>query len=457
MIQQDAQQRNAYNSPVKPTHTIVSQMAYLTGVPKRIFENEYDSAQIEVYNNLEKNKMARIIRNLCRLRTAFEEGYKEIWKRMTMDYQSISSMSDLIPYECLKELLDDGIPIQKNNCTANQYIININRLISDRINNCKGVFSNWVEWEYIKKLFIMPDGFTEAGISEAAKVYYAHRLWYPYQVYINWTPSDEGNIFHSDPKFMTLLYKWNGDTFRDFHRVTDASDNTRESIYMFLEDSQKVIMAVDCENADPFKLCSTLRGLDHERLSSITKIVLYDDIHASTAWQSLESYINIPIERILVERVHQGKSLVDPSLIGGIYREFYKNEIDSFILVSSDSDYWALITGLPEARWLVMIESEKCGPTMKQALQGANIFYCYMDDFDPAQSAEFVNLVIVRQANETLKEQVSINLRALLQTIYHSMRVTVSEAEEKQFYAKYLKMLKLEVSPDGDIQLALRR
>lgn len=59
----------------------------------------------------------------------------------------------------------------------------------------------------------------------------------------------------------------------------------------------------------------------------------------------------------------------------------YKNDVDSFVIVSSDSDYWGLISSLPDAHFLVMIEREKCGPDMKEALADSGIFYCYLDDF----------------------------------------------------------------------------
>lgn len=45
----------------------------------------------------------------------------------------------------------------------------------------------------------------------------------------------------------------------------------------------------------------------------------------------------------------------------------YKNDVDSFVIVSSDSDYWGLISSLPDAHFLVMIEREKCGPDIRSA------------------------------------------------------------------------------------------
>ena len=54
------------------TYELVSKVAYLIGVPLRIFQNEHEPPKIEIYNRLEQDKNARIIRNLCVIRTAIE-------------------------------------------------------------------------------------------------------------------------------------------------------------------------------------------------------------------------------------------------------------------------------------------------------------------------------------------------------------------------------------------------
>lgn len=94
-----------------------------------------------------------------------------------------------------------------------------------------------------------------------------------------------------------------------------------------------------------------------------------------------ESYTGIPVEHILIERIKQNKSLVDIKLTARACKEHYQNEVDSFVIVSSDSDYWGLISSMPDAGFLVMIEREKCGPDMKATLADAGVFYCYLDDF----------------------------------------------------------------------------
>ena len=57
------------------TYDIVSKVAYLIGVPKKIFENEHEPPKIEIYEVLDKDKSARIVRNLCIVRAAIERNF----------------------------------------------------------------------------------------------------------------------------------------------------------------------------------------------------------------------------------------------------------------------------------------------------------------------------------------------------------------------------------------------
>ena len=57
-------QKKAYTDYENSTYTVVSKVAYLIGVPKRIFENEYEPPKMEWYEKLHADKNARIVRNL---------------------------------------------------------------------------------------------------------------------------------------------------------------------------------------------------------------------------------------------------------------------------------------------------------------------------------------------------------------------------------------------------------
>ena len=52
------------------TTEIVSIVAFLIGVRKQIFENPHEPPQLDVYERLQQDKRARIIRNLCAIRSS---------------------------------------------------------------------------------------------------------------------------------------------------------------------------------------------------------------------------------------------------------------------------------------------------------------------------------------------------------------------------------------------------
>lgn len=438
------------------TYTVVSKVAFLIGVPKRIFENEYEPPKMEWYDKLHADKNARIVRNLCVLRTAIERNFRSIYQKMRYDICNLHSLPDYIPQDSLQELMYDGITIEKANCTPSQYIININRYINDRINNCKNLFPLWLKWEYIRALFIMPNGLSEAGAKSAASDYYAHINTYPYQVYMNWAYADAGNILYNDKKFVSILYEAHEDYFTDLSKVSDAGNLTKAGIYRFLERSEKVVVVVDCENSDPYKLYATLNNLDQEALlNKISKIILYDDIHTTSAWKILEKFTQIPIEHILIERIMGNKSLVDIRLTTGTCREYYQNNVDSFILVSSDSDYWGLISAMPEVRFFVMVESLKCGPAIKNALIDAGISYCYIDDFCTGNSNEIKIAAVLAEVRQALDQSFHLNIQDVLQDAYRATRADMTTAEKNQFYDRYIKNMKIVIAPNGEATIEL--
>lgn len=440
------------------TYEIVSKIAYLIGVPKRIFENEHEPPKTEVYERLEQDKAARIIRHLCIIRTAIERNFKHINEKMRFDYTSIYNLPEYIPPDSMTQLSADGVNfVRKRSKKLCHHVIEINKLIADRINNCKKLFPLWLNWQYVKNLFVMPNGLTEDGTKAAADIYYSHLLFYPYQVYINWTPKEEGNILYNDKKFVTLLYQWNNDYFTEYSKVSDAGSYVKGSIYEFIESSEKVVIVVDCENSDPYKLCATLRNLDRQYTKKISSIILFDDVHAASAWRILESFTAIPVEHMMIERVKQNKSLVDVMLISRTCQEHYKNNVDSFILVSSDSDYWGLISSLQDARFLVMIERESCGPDLKNALSDAGIFYCYIDDFYSGNTEDIKQGALFKEMYRYIDNAVRLNIFEMFDEAIRTTRIEMSSAEKQQFISQYVKTMQMRITDSGDVVLEFKR
>lgn len=439
------------------TYVIVSKIAYLIGVPKRIFENEHEPPQLEVFSQMENDKNARIIRHLSICRTAIERNFKYINEKMRMEYKTILSLPQFVPSDSINQLLADGVSfIKKSSTRLSDHIVEINRLISDRVNNCKQLFPLWLNWQYIRELFIMPNGLCEKETKAAADIYYDSLRLYPYQMYINWSPHDEGNILYNDKKFVTLLYRWHNDDFTEYSKVSDAGGYIKGSIYDFIDDSQKVVIVVDCENSDPYKLSATLRRLNRAYTDKITSIILFDDVHTATAWSILERFTTIPVEHILIERIKQNKSLVDIRLTARACQEYYENKVDAFIIVSSDSDYWGLISSLPKAQFLVMIEHDKCGPDMKAALVNSGIFYCYLDDFYSGDSEELKTNAIFQEMRNYMEKAVRLNVNDMFNDALRVTRIEMTPTERQQFYDKYIKTLQLSISNSGDASIVIK-
>ena len=301
----------------------------------------------------------------------------------------------------------------------------------------------------------MKDGLTEAGTKTAANTYFTNLECYPYGIFINWNPQPNGNFLYNDKKFVTLLYQWHNDYFTDYAKVSDAGSFVKSSIYEFIDDASKVVMAVDCENSDPYRLCATLKGLDPEVLAKIQKIMLFDDVHTVNAWRILESHTDIPVEHVMTERVKTTKSLVDIELTAMTCREHYRNLVDSFILVSSDSDYWGLISTLPDARFLVMIEREKCGPDMKAALANSGIFYCYIDDIYDGNSESIKKNALFNEIYRKLDEALHLNVNQMFDEALTATRIDMAPAEQRQFFEKYIKKMHLVFDEDGNVSIEL--
>lgn len=438
-------------------YDIVSKVAYLLGIRESIFENENEPPKPEIYKALELNKKARIIRNLCLLRTQMERGYKKIQNAIHQEGKSILGIPNLVSTNAMQSLSDDGIGIYTYTRDANKFIMFLNENIKSRINNCRDIFPGWISWDYLSKIFIMPYGTTEQGITEAAKSYYENMNFYPYQYYMNWPAEDEGNILANDRRFVTLLYNWNGDEFQDLSMVSDVSERTKANIYTFIEKSEKCVFIVDCENSDPYRLCAAIKNLEPDRLEKIEKIILFDDVHAASAWELLSSYITIPVEYIMIERLKDNKSLADVRVAARTCKEYYSNDVDSFVLVSSDSDYWGLIEELPDANFIVLLEHEKSSYALKEALIKKDIFYCYIDSFYAGDAEDIKMEAIQRELASSINASLELNLYDLMKEVLHRTRIDMTEDEAKSFVKRKVKSkIGIEVQDDGEVKLEYR-
>ncbi|MBR0141286.1 MAG: NYN domain-containing protein [Ruminococcus sp.] len=435
---------------------LVATIAYMIGVKKHIIEQCYDEECHDTLQKLYAHQPATIIRYLCKIRTTLLQKFKKTDDEMRFNLKNLDKL-DWYDRDNIRQLEKWGINLIQVNYRSEKYMIDIAKLISENIDKCSDLFYDWVNWSYIRDLFCIPRYNKKGVMKQEFEKYMSNIDKYPFQMYIHWQPVDSGSILYTDGKFLGVLYHQHDDHFDDYTKYRDAHIETKNNIYDFVEQSNRAVIAVDCENSDVYKLYAVLKGLDSDNMSKIEKIYLYDDYHTTRAWNWLYNFTNIPVEHIQVQRVTDRKSLVDIMMTAGICRNYYDDGIDSFILVSSDSDYWGLISSLPMAKFLVMYEYAKCGLAIKNALSEHDIYYCSIDDFCSANVDEFKRTVLFDILEKYLPDIVYLNGKDLVQQIYEEARIIASDNEKEVFFNKYIKTLTLKCDHDGNFKVILNR
>ena len=430
-------------------YEVVTVVAYMIGVADTYIDRKYGAeGYTEKIQELRQNKEATVIRYLCRLRTALMLHFKKTDDEIRNNLGNIDRI-EFYEKDEINKLMFWGIPALQTNCRAERYAEHFNRLIDENIDACKNLFPEWVRFDYIRDLFVIPGYNKTEVMKEEFSKYQAHLTEYPFKIYIHWEPEGiEGNLVNSDGKFLHTLYQQHDDYFHDPSKYHDAVDHTKESIYDFIRRSGKVIITVDCENSDVYKLYGVLKNLETEELQKIHTIILYDDYHTSSGWDWLEKFIRIPVTHVEVERVTDRKSLVDIKMTAGVCEAHYKDEVDSFILCSSDSDFWGLISSLPKAKFLVMYEYSKCGQAIKDALQSRNIYHCSMDDFYTGNAEDLKKKVLISELKKFSENIVGWNSWELTKNIYERTKIFATPMEMEQFHTKYVKSLRLKLNQE---------
>lgn len=451
------QRRERFLESRTDEHSVVSKIGYLIGVPEETFRTEQSSMDTEVYDQLTKKDFARIVRNLCVLRTQCERNFTRFSRAITFDLKNLHTLPQT--KDAVLQLHKDGVEVVKSNPKMEDYIVRLNTLIRSKIDACKPLFPIWVEWDYIKALFVVPGGESVAKNKALFDDYMANISLYPYQQFLVWKfgPSD-GNILYNDEKFLCQLYQQHGAYFTEIQNVRGAGLQTKRDIISFLDAAEKAVMLVDCENCDPIKLCAALDSMQQTTLEKISKIILFNDVNASSAWTLLEKHTAAPIVHQMTKRVKVHKSLVDVELVAGACKEHYQNHVDSFVLCSSDSDFWGLIESMADAKFLVMLEESKTSDDMVELMLNEDIPFCYLDRFcQSGTSAEMKTDALLSECRLFLSRQFQpFNVETMLNMAFAQTRIEMSKRERQQFYDRYIKTMQLVVDPDGSVTIKMK-
>ena len=432
----------------KLTTAVVTVVAYMMGMNDDKLEGYYADDNAVIIDELRASKEATIIRYLNRVRTTIYHNFKEIDNEIVYNLGNIDRM-DIFNQDEIKALKKWDIPLVQTTYRADKYTEHCCKLIAENIDACSSFFPEWVNYDYIRDLFVVPKYNKPEAMREEYNKFKANMPLYPFQMYIHWKPVDCGNVLINDRKFLTVLYGQHGEEFKDSSKYHDAVSDTKKSIYDYINCAKRVVIVVDCENSDVYKLYGVLKSLEEDEVNKIEKIMLYDDYHTTSGWDWLDKFIDVPVEHIEVERVTDSKSLVDIRMTAGICESYYKHEIDSFILCSSDSDFWGVISSLPDADFLVLYEYAKCGKAIKDALDLRHIYHCSMDDFYTGKADELKRLVLKKELEASAQHIIGQNGWEFTKGIFERTHIDETEQNMKSFYEKHVKSLRLKMGDDG--------
>ena len=429
-------------------------IGYLLGVKSDYLEQLENNREkfSEIFNTVSANESAVAIRSLNNIRSNLMLRFKDVSRLIRVDSPNFTPIYNIEYFkDDFKTLTKLGINIGTGRSDINEYLKIINTEITRRIDAVKILFPDWIDFRHIKFMFNMPQ-----NIEEESKKFQMNQNCYPYKRYFNWIyPEELGNILLTDERILEVVYYNNGDAFQDENRVVDASDHVKRSISEFINNGNKIQIFIDGENIDPYSFAAAIYDLQDHEIKKIEKIVVYyDEKYSSRAWQMLKHFtFDIEVEAVPVSRIIEEKSLVDHKLVAGISKAYYRDNVDSFILASSDSDFWAVMEDI-DANYLVMAEKESCGYTFRDVLRKNNIFYCYIDKFMIPEDDKFFKTVFCRELEKILEEKYNLgNAKDLLKEAVRQSRADISEGVFDNLYNRYIKGLKLTIDKSGNLKI----
>lgn len=427
-------------------------VAYLVGATEENLTKNYYNCEV-LHKNLKNNQDASIIRYLCKLRTSIMKNFKNTDDALRFQNGSLTTL-DWFDSNDIEKLREWGIRVLRGKCYAESYLKHFCKLIEENIDNCKKIFPEWINWNYIKSLFVIPNSLKKQRVLSEVEKFESYIKYYPYSMYIYWKPFECSGMLLNDKVFLESLYSLHNEKFLDKSKYTDVSKSTINNINTFIKESNTVEIVVDCENTDVYKLYGFLNTLPKETIRKINKVVLYDDANTVETWKTLSKYIPIQTEYIIVERVLERKSLVDIKMSAGICKSHYRDGVDSFIMVSSDSDYWGVISSLPEAKFMVVFEDSKISKTTLGNLNDNNILSCSLDDFNSDRTKGLKEEVLVKTLNQELESK-GFNCKSIIDNIYKTTHIKASKEEKDVFYDKFVKSISVTIDEKSNLKIKI--
>lgn len=416
--------------------TIVSKVAYLIGVKEETLYQQFDPDIVEDICN---NMSAEIIRTCCQIRTFLMKHFNDL-------SFNIESQSEFISlFLTLKRL---GITLDINLKNSKDFFEFASQLIVEHIKDIRELFvDEYINFSEIRQFISHEAAFDDSFFDDEATFFRKHISHYPFGNYVNFHNNRSGNILFSDSVFVKIITKQN------VNNVCLSTQLSFQSISDFLKNSHFPVMVVDCENTDAFKFFNLLEKLnDEEEKKQLKCIYLVTDAHASVAWKYLPDYFNdLKFEIIESERIHPDKSLVDENIMLMISKMHFLSGMDSFIIVSSDSDFWALNNLSPNIKLFFVLDNSRASKHTFEVLNRDSIGYEILNNGYSEAMDQFKMNVIKNVFNDIFKQEIDVNLFTIFWKTLNRVKLQMKKEEMKITMDSFMEFSKIEISEDGKL------
>ena len=103
------------------------------------------------------------------------------------------------------------------------------------------------------------------------------------------------------------------------------------------------------------------------------------------------------------------------------------------------------------------MDIDKRSPAMKQTLAESGMFYCYIDDFYSGNSDDIKMGALFKEMYKYLDHSIHLNINDMLAEALRVTRLTMTDAEKRQFYDKYIRPMHLVIDSEGNVSIELKR
>lgn len=396
------------------SRNLVTVIAYLSGVSKEVLDTKFNNSSLDLVS---RNDDCVSIRELTILRNTIINSYK--FKSVIVSFKSEYKL----PYT------------SKSEC-----VLVINQILREKFSSLKNLFPSYVNFSLLEEFICFNRNETLSDVQKAINNYMKNRNKYVHELFLNYNYNKVVNyLFLNDKYFMNIL-----------SLDREIPNNTKISaLEYFTNNTNKLLILVDCENTDVYKFYGFLRSLNQQTINKIKRVLLINDHdNQNKVWDIIKRFFDMDIQSIQVSRILKNKSRVDLTLTIETCKARYRDNIKDIIIVSSDSDYSTLYEQLPSINFFVLYDINKWSKKSSEVLDKYLIKSEDINKFVPKSIEDLRDMSITLTLEKLLKEKMTLSRKEILDALKDDCRL-MENSEINTIIDKKLSKLNVVVDSEG--------